>query len=727
MIRVKLNSVLVPAGGEPLACPHRVLARSGHVFILFKLEPPHGKPFIVPRTVVAQWVARQLVSIGPDPVPDYIRRAENDIPMPHRAKRDTLWDAIRPLVTGENAELIFDEGHRWTLLTQRASEAGVTVAYLYRVLQRYWQYGQVPNALLPAYPNSGGAGKVRAVVEGSKRGRPRKVVTSGHDPAAVGVNVTPDDLKFIALSIKFYHLRRGMTLKESYDEMVLHHYSTRELIDGEVRNIPFPSNQLIQLPTYRYWAAKLTDDMSLQQEVLDDLLWRKRLRGRAGRARDTTIGPADIFEIDATVGNFYLVSEFQRNRLIGRPVIYFVVDRRSTMIVGLHVGLTGPSWNAARMALHCAFSDKVSFCAQYGITISAEDWPAQELCNLIVADNAELLSRHAEKSLQNLLNIDCNINPVGLPVAKGTVENKFATVNESVAWVPGAWKARALEHDARNNLDLRWDATLTLREFTQVLIDEVLQHNNAIALPDLLTKEMIQAGCKPYRRDIYLWGLEHESGERARHPDPAALYRCLLPSRRCSITESGLKLDDMYYLPEEGDHELLLAQARRSRRAVTVHHDGNCTDFVHVVDPASGKWSRWRLNTSSSARYARLRFEDMLELQASLQFAAHDSVDYENTQKALRKQKQLSVVAGARSAKKKAPRPASKRAYLNSTKANRQREVVMQSAVQSTERPDVETLATREQEAATRHRSEMRSRRNKVVALRRSITRPGKS
>lgn len=164
--------------------------------------------------------------------------------------------------------------------------------------------------------------------------------------------------------------------------------------------------------------------------------------------------------------------------------------------------------------------------------------------------------------------------------------------------MPGAWKARALEHDARNDLDLRWDATLTLREFTQVLIDEVLYHNNAIAIPDFLTKEMIQAGVRPYRRDIYLWGLEHESGERARHPDPAALYR-LLPSRRCSITESGLKVDDMYYLPEGGRHELLLAQAKRSRRSVAIHHDDNCTDFVHVIDPATGTWSRWHLNTSS--------------------------------------------------------------------------------------------------------------------------------
>jgi hypothetical protein len=68
-------------------------------------------------------------------------------------------------------------------------------------------------------------------------------------------------------------------------------------------------------------------------------------------------------------------------------------------------------------------------------------------------------------------------------------------------------------------------------------------------------------------------------------------------TRRCSITESGLKVDDMYYLPEDGELALMLARAKRSRRSVTVHYDENCTDVVHVADPVTGAWSRWRLQS----------------------------------------------------------------------------------------------------------------------------------
>ena len=70
---------------------------------------------------------------------------------------------------------------------------------------------------------------------------------------------------------------------------------------------------------------------------------------------------------------------------------------------------------------------------------------------------------------------------------------------------------------------------------------------------------------------------------------------------------------------------------------------------------------------------------------------------------------------------------ARRKEYLNSTKTNRQREVVMQNVLKSTAPSTLESLAAREREAATKHRSEMRSRRNNVVALRRSMTKPGKS
>ncbi len=72
------------------------------------------------------------------------------------------------------------------------------------------------------------------------------------------------------------------------------------------------------------------------------------------------MGPGAKYQIDATVGDIYLVSQFDRSDIIGRPVMYFVMDSYSRMVTGMYVGLEGPSWAGAMMAIENAASDKVA-------------------------------------------------------------------------------------------------------------------------------------------------------------------------------------------------------------------------------------------------------------------------------------------------------------------------------------------------------------------------------
>ena len=711
---LKKNVVLFPADDNaPFDAPHRVLHIIGTEVVLFRLQLPLGKPFHHDTSTVAGWLKSGLLRTDHYPLPAYIR-PDTEVPEQDREKRDALWTTLEPLVTGDNELIIFDRGSRWRLIVRRAKETGYSSAYLLRILQRFWQFGQVPNALLPAYMNSGGKGKTKSS-DKKKRGRPRNVVLTGHDPTAIGVNVTRNDLANIATSIKLFHLRQGKSFAATRDEMISRYYSVPRVVDGEIIRVPLPDSQLIQRQAFLYWAKKLLADSTLQHEVLQDSFWQKRLRGRSGKAWQKTIGPTDVFEIDATVGNFYLISEFNPNHLIGRPVIYFVVDRRSSMVVGMHIGLEGPSWNAARLALMCAFSSKVDYCRKYGTDITEADWPACELPNIVVADNAELLGEDAERSLQNFLKIDSEFNPVGIPVGKGTVESKFMTVLEKVSWVPGAWKARAAEHDCRKDLDLRWDAKLTLRDLTQIVIEEVLHHNNAIRVEHLRTKEMIQANVEPYRRNIYLWGLEHESGDSVRYPDHDALRRCLLPSKLCSLTESGLEVDGAHYLPTGTDLETMLASARRRRKRLRVHYDNSSDNEVYVINDVTKEWEIWRLSRFSSVRYANMRREELLELAATIKLSVHDANDHLNRETAIKNHHQSEVVSKAKQRKKAAGPIKNKRDYLASQPSNRSREVMIENAIESAVEGRHKTGEAEQPTAEAR----MISRRNNVVALRR--------
>ncbi|MBW4419912.1 MAG: transposase family protein [Myxacorys californica WJT36-NPBG1] len=135
-------------------------------------------------------------------------------------------------------------------------------------------------------------------------------------------------------------------------------------------------------------------------------------------------GPGSIYQIDATIGDIYLVSSLDRTRIIGRPVIYVVIDVFSRMIVGMSVTLEGPSWVGAMQAMENAASDKVTFCQEYGIEIAEEDWASYHLPEMILADRGEFEGYMAD-NLVNALNIRVSNTPPYRADWKAIVERNF--------------------------------------------------------------------------------------------------------------------------------------------------------------------------------------------------------------------------------------------------------------------------------------------------------------
>jgi hypothetical protein len=74
---------------------------------------------------------------------------------------------------------------------------------------------------------------------------------------------------------------------------------------------------------------------------------------------------------------------------LARLTTYFVVDTFSHLISGFHVGLENPSFFAAGLALENTTVDKVAYCAQFGIEITAEEWPSIGLTESILADRGD--------------------------------------------------------------------------------------------------------------------------------------------------------------------------------------------------------------------------------------------------------------------------------------------------------------------------------------------------
>lgn len=167
-------------------------------------------------------------------------------------------------------------------------------------------------------------------------------------------------------------------------------------------------------------------------------------------------GPGDLFLIDATVADVYLLSSYDRRWLVGRPVLYLVVDHYSRMIVGLHVALEGPNWTGAMMALANAFSDKVAFCAKHDIRIEPDDWPCDVAPARLTADRGEVLSENADYIVPGF-RLTIHDTPSFRADFKSFVEGQFKITNEKgIKRLPG-WVDKLKD---RGSPDYRYDGRL---------------------------------------------------------------------------------------------------------------------------------------------------------------------------------------------------------------------------------------------------------------------------
>lgn len=378
-------------------------------------------------------------------------------------KRDEDWHLIENYWE-DNKNKILQKTYRSKILKKISDESGVSLSTVKKLFSRFWQRGMNKNALLPDYNNSGARGKERTLSE-NKVGRPKKTDYYGENNK--GINITSDIKKHFELSInKYYRNKKKPSLTETYTLMLKDFYSDTYIEDNKVNYRVWDESRIPSYQQFYYWFRKTKD-------VKKDIIFREsekefNLKHRAllSNSVQETDGPGTRFQVDATIADVYLVSSLNRNRVIGRPIVYAIIDVFSRMVTGVYVGLEGPSWVGAMMALDNMIADKVQFCKEYEIEISDEQWPCKHLPEIIIADRGEFEGYNVENLINNLNVKIENTSPYRGDL-KGIVERSFRTTNEKIKHkAPGTIQK---EYRKRGDRDYRVDATLTLEEFTKFI------------------------------------------------------------------------------------------------------------------------------------------------------------------------------------------------------------------------------------------------------------------
>ncbi len=387
----------------------------------------------------------------------------------------------------------------------------------------------------------------------------------------------------------YYENADKMPLTEAFEHILaLFFHRGKELRNGVFIPLFPPANELPTLSQYRQWNKMERNFGRIVASHEGSQILDVGERAVLGHLQQTIFDPGCQFEIHVVIGDIYLVSMFDRRRILGRPVIYIIVDVFSGLIVGMCVSLEGPSQQGAMLALENMAHDKVAFCREYGVDITEDDWPSHHLPNAIRADRNELLLENAD-ILVNALDIEIsNTQPCRFDW-KESFERCFPLRDDTtIHWTPGS--VYCLSESGRKGH--RLNSCLTLNEFRRLVIHCIIEHNLTHRLnDDYLNEDMIAAGVEPYPRDVWIWGIQNRVGALRTLPIDD-VRRNLLPHANASATLEGVYFRWMLYTCGSAIQEQWFEQMNigmKKSLTISIVFDPRTADRIYVLRPQEGQ------------------------------------------------------------------------------------------------------------------------------------------
>ncbi|CAB3801159.1 DDE-type integrase/transposase/recombinase [Paraburkholderia fynbosensis] len=486
---------------------------------------------------------------------------------------------------------------------------------------RYFTHGQaVWDAGLPEDPKTQSAGRANNA-KARGRGAARRSTPGGRERGKRGWNRGSRD-RPTALDVvdrANYLLRCERLVKNA---------------KGEATAVELLDHSAISEEIFRH-ALRDCDVGRRKRHSMGEAESRTRGRTPRGHALQHCRGPGHVFMVDATIADIYLVSCFDRTLVVGRPTVYFVVDLWSRMIVGLHVSFRPPSFEGAALALQNMASPKEEFCAQYGFTITVDEWPCAHLPVRFHCDRGcEYKQSLPWKRIGKVFAVGIDNSAAFEPFWRGVIERRFGII-PLIAQRHGYGIVEG-HRDAPRNFNSALDALWTRSEFIRELLRAIhLYHRTPISGEIYTPEEMVTSGKPNTPLERWNWGVNHSL---------AMLQSCavddirhaVFPEAEATITAAGFRVNNAHYTPEMPMDRIAATYGRVSRQKVRILYNPDemgqidfsprdefprfanlaGTNRHDLCGVTTTEWEQFRTLESRNARQARQDNEGMRMVQA---------------------------------------------------------------------------------------------------------------
>ncbi|MBP2241608.1 hypothetical protein J2Z40_002171 [Cytobacillus eiseniae] len=543
--------------------------------------------------------------------------------------RDRTWSYIKPIVDLKPA--IYQKEHRNLIIKMAMTEHNIgSHNTLLKNLRKYWQRGMVIDCLFPDYAFlkiNVNSNNINVNLENKekikkKTGRPKK---NGKG----GIVITEEIKQQFEKSIKKYYLnQKKSSLNFAFKKMTADYYTKLKYYDedGNEKRILHPEENRPTFRQYQYWFKSEFDNDKVTIAREGRYKYEQNYRSILGSSTAETEGPGDIFQIDATQSNNYLVNRFNPNWIVGRPTTYFIVDVYTHLITGLYVGLENASWKAMMNAMVNTCMDKVEYCEKFGINISPEMWPSSHLPSNFIGDRGELASHGVDHLIEGLGPRISNTPPYR-PDWKGIVEKLFDTSQEKIKpFLPGYVHK---DYGERGAKDYRLEASLTIEDYTKVLINFILFYNHNFYMDEYIrSEEQIRDNVQPIPIKLWEWGVKNAAGKLKKHRIDEVMFY-LLPRATATITEKGIKYKRMLYTHPRALKEGWFSRARQKGSwKVDFSYDPRNMDIIYLHT----KDDELFIPCTLLEHHNRYMNKTIEEIEQLLEFESEDHRNFEHTQ-----------------------------------------------------------------------------------------------
>lgn len=372
-----------------------------------------------------------------------------------------------------------------------------------------------------------------------------------------GIPITQDIEKIFKKGLEQYKNNRNTSFQLIYDRLCYEYFSKVE--DGVFKVLSQDER-----PTYRqfyYYCSKHLNKKEMEEIKTSRAEFRNNSRLLLNSSTYNVQGPGDMLEMDALEMDVEIVSETNRNKVIGRPILYALIDVYSRAIVAISVSFENNSVLGMTNCLMNLGEDKTEFCQRYGISdIDITKWPSNFIPNRIRVDRgSDFVSKEAER-IFNELNITREIVTGATGSMKGIIEQLWHQI-----------------HSAQNSslqnaglIEKRYDSThkkkacLTIREITQMVIVHVLAYNELELKNFKPTKNMVKEKIEFTPASLWNYGI-NEYGAPRPILNKAQYAYSLMKKPAARISRKGVCIDGLYYA--NNDEYLLEAMIHAGNRS----------------------------------------------------------------------------------------------------------------------------------------------------------------